>query len=464
MSGDRFPAHAASMSTGSASVRAGAQRVLLVTRRFPPHSDPTSYRWLRFVMGLVERRWEVEVLTVFAEPTAAYHDEGLVAMIPPGVVVHRVNPGPIDRRVMRERRRKVEADARIGAAVSTHAHNGPRHDLRSRVRDALRRTYEALVPMVSPDVTIEWVPWAVRAGRRLLRERRFDVVVSSSSPFSAHVAAQHITRGSGVPWVGDFSDPFADNVFLERPGWRKPIDRRFERGWLNAMDGVIVPVEEMAELFCTRYPRLSRGRVHVIPYGYPEELYDAIEPNVLVGFTIVHTGAFYPGLRDPMPTFRALPLVREVPFTLHHAGGMTPEYLRFFETNGVADRFVYHGYLGKREVVGLQKGASCLLAVGNKGGHQLPGKLLDYIGAKRPILMLKNDPHDIAADLVAATRTGLVVANDTEAIANGIRQMYGWWKDGTLDSRFDLGAGREYSWVEQERRVDAVLRGHARRG
>ena len=434
----------------------GAPRLLLVARRFPPHSDPTSYRWLRFVTGLVARGWHVEVLTVVAEPSTTYHDEGLLASVPSAVVVHRVDPGPVDKRILRAQRRKAEAAARAAASAAAAAAT-PRRGPGWLARDLVRRTYETVAPMVSPDVTVEWVPWAVPAGRRLLRERAFDLVASSSSPFSSHVAAKLIVQGSGVPWVGDFSDPLADNVFIRRPGWRRAVDRALERGWLTAMDGVVVPVREMVDLFRTRYPALDPDKLHVVPYGYPEELYDTLQARPLEGFTIVHTGVFYPGPRDPMPMFRAMAEVRDLPFTLHHAGGMIPAYFEFIAANGIQPRFEYHGYVPRDEVVRLQKGAACLLAVGNQGGHQLPGKLLDYIGARRPILMLKNDAHDIAADLVTATRTGLVVDNTTAGIADGIRRMYAWWSEGTLDSRFDLGAGTEYAWAHQEQHLADVL-------
>jgi len=432
----------------------GGPRLLLVARRFAPHSDPTAYRWLRFVTALTKRGWQVEVLTVVAQLVEHYVDARLLEEIPASVLVHRVDPGPIEQRVWRAKARKGGAPrvGDVGAPDTT-----PRRGPRALAREFVRRAYEALTPMVSPDPTVEWLPWAVPAGRRLLRERRFDLVASSSSPFSSHAAARAIVRGTGVPWVGDFSDPLADNVFIRRPGWRRAIDRRLERDWLTTMDGVIVPVREMVELFRARYPGIDGGKLHVVPYGYPEELYETLPARPLEGFTIVHTGVFYPGPRDPTPMFLALAKVKDLPLRVHHAGGMTPEYFRVLEREGVAGRFEHHGYLGRADVVALQKSATCLIAIGNRGGLQLPGKLLDYIGAKRPILMLKNDAHDIGADLVASTRTGLVVDNAPDAIAAGIRQLYGWWRDGSLDSRFSLGAGGEYAWAHQEARLIEVL-------
>ena len=437
-----------------------APRVLLVARRFAPHSDPTSYRWLRFVTGLVRRGWHVEVLTVVAEPSLEYYDEGLLAQLPDGLVVHRVNPGPVEKAVLRAKLRKAGAAsaAASGAAPARRPSRGPSWLL----REIARRGYEGMIPLVSPDPTVEWIPWAVRRGTSLLRERPFDLLVSSSSPFSSHIVGRTLAKKSGLPWVGDFSDPLADNVFIRRPKWRLERERRLERDWITAMAGVIVPVPEMADLFLSRYSPRDSATVHLVPYGYPEELYDSVQPWSLEGFTLVHTGVFYPDFRDPMPLFEALGLTREVPLKLHHAGGMSDTYREFLKQEGTADRFEYHGYLPRRDVAALQRGGSCLLAIGNKGGLQLPGKLLDYFGARRPILMLKNDAHDIAADLVESTGTGLVVENRAESIAAGIRRLHDWWRDGSLDGRFKLGAGGEYSWSHQEEKLAEALSRHVR--
>jgi hypothetical protein len=113
--------------------------------------------------------------------------------------------------------------------------------------------------------------------------------------------------------------------------------------------------------------------------------------------------------------------------------------------------------------VPLQLGGSCLLSIGNRGGLQLPGKLLDYLGAGRPILALRNDTHDIAADLVESTRSGLVVPNEPDAIAEAIRRMYAWWKEGSLEGRFSHKGAGAYAWSRLVEALDRVLRTHVRR-
>jgi glycosyltransferase involved in cell wall biosynthesis len=259
--------------------------------------------------------------------------------------------------------------------------------------------------------------------------------------------------------VADFSDPFADNPFVPRPGWRRRVDRALETSWFRDLDGTIVPVPEMKALFLRRHAALRPDSIHVVPYGFDEELYAAARPRSFEGFTIVHTGTFYSGFRDPGPFFHALAAVRDLPVRVVHAGVLLPEMAEQMRRLGIADRFEVLGLVPREEVCSLQLGGSCLLLIGNHGGVQLPGKLLDYLGAQRPILALENDTHDIAARMVREAGAGLVVANQPEAIERGIRQVFGWWREGTLEGRFSHDGARQYTWSNLERLLDRMLRG-----
>ena len=99
--------------------------------------------------------------------------------------------------------------------------------------------------------------------------------------------------------MGDFSDPYADNPFVTRSGWRLQADRAIERGWFRAMSGAVVPVAEMETLFAQQHPEFPEDAVHVVPSGFDDALYVNTEPARFEGFTIVHTGTFCAGLRDP---------------------------------------------------------------------------------------------------------------------------------------------------------------------
>lgn len=429
------------------------KRLLLVARGFPPHSDPTSYRWLRFANGLARRGWRVEVLTSGITPRREYFHPELIRQIAPEIAVHRAHPGWIEPAIWRRRLEKSGETQGLGNPSDPGAAPSPRFRPTHLIRDLDQR----LAPLKIPDPTYEWIAPGILAGLRLLARRPFDLVVSSAAPFSSHVVAHHLAAWTRTPWIADFSDPFADNPFNRRPPWRIRLDAALENGWFDAMAGAIVPVPEMKRLFHARHPGFAADRIHVIPYGFDPELYATTAPARFEGFTIVHTGTFYAGLRDPRPFFEALGTTRDLPLHVVHAGVLEADYAARLRELGVADRFRVLGLLSREAIAPLQLGASCLLLIGNRGGLQLPGKLLDYLGARRPILALRNDTHDIAAGLVAARNAGPVVPNEPAAIADAIRTLFDWWRDGSLDGRFTHDGAPEFTWESLEDDLDRTL-------
>ena len=428
-------------------------RVLVVARGYPPSSDPTSYRWLRFTSGLAARGWRVEVLTTEPVPKFEYYDPSLAQRIPAEVEVHRVHPGVYEPRVAR---------ARLERAVPKPSGNGTPGAGKSRwsLRAMLRSADRWLIPFKIPDPTFEWIATGTLRGYRLFAQRHYDLIVSSAAPFSSHVVGQQIARLTRAPWVADFSDPFATNPFSSRPPWRRRLDAHLERGWFRGLTAAIVPVSEMKTLFLREHPHIDPDAIHVIPYGFDRALYATTRAAAFEEFTIVHTGTFYLGLRDPGPFFEALAIVRDLPLRVVHAGVLQPEWVEQLRRLDLEDRFEVLGLLSREQIAPLQLGGTCLLLIGNRGGLQLPGKLLDYLGARRPILALRNDTHDIAADLVERHCAGLVVPNEPARIAEGLRRLHAWWRDRSLDSRYGHDGALEYDWANQVDRLDHALRAH----
>jgi type IV pilus biogenesis protein CpaD/CtpE len=72
----------------------------------------------------------------------------------------------------------------------------------------------------------------------------------------------------------------------------------------------------------------------------------------------------------------------------------------------------------------LQRAADALLVVTGSASQRsvATGKLFEYLGARRPILVLGKETE--AARIVAETRAGLAVSvSDATAIADGLRQL-----------------------------------------
>lgn len=57
-----------------------------------------------------------------------------------------------------------------------------------------------------PDPKAGWVKPAVKLGRTLLTNRKYDLIMSTSPPISAHLVAGKLSKEFNVPWAADFRD------------------------------------------------------------------------------------------------------------------------------------------------------------------------------------------------------------------------------------------------------------------
>ncbi len=81
----------------------------------------------------------------------------------------------------------------------------------------------------------------------------YDVVLSSSSPVSTHIAARRLSRRLEVPWVADLRDLWSDNHNYSFTKWRNHIDSRIERRILNNANAIITVNKSWVEILQRKF-------------------------------------------------------------------------------------------------------------------------------------------------------------------------------------------------------------------
>ena len=138
---------------------------------------------LKLSRHLVDLGIQVDVLAP-DDPRFSARDPELASAIPAAVTVHRAPyRGPSGE----------TPASRLARTVGT----GPRLALHARLTG--RR-------LLLPDPEVAWVPDAVRAGLRVIRERSIDCVLTTSPPSSAHLIGAVLARRTGVRFVADMRD------------------------------------------------------------------------------------------------------------------------------------------------------------------------------------------------------------------------------------------------------------------
>jgi glycosyltransferase involved in cell wall biosynthesis len=256
-----------------------------------------------------------------------------------------------------------------------------------------------------------------------MRSWRPDIVLASAPPHSGLIVARRIARACRVPWIAELRDPWTDDPYYNLPRWRWWLDRLLERSILNDSAGLVAVTPLRAEIFARRF----RQPVACVQNGYVEEDFPADRSGPPAGdlVSILYTGNIYQGYRDPSALFRAIELLgnERQRVAVHFYGPTEEDIYGLSAAQPVRARIVVHDRVSYRASLALQCSADVLLLLqwaDRREAGNIPAKFYEYLGARRPILMLGYE-HGNLAEMVRGRKAGFV-SNDPAKIAAQLRE------------------------------------------
>jgi len=426
------------------SLRNSARRhLLLIAYAFPPLVSPQSLRWYYLAKHLALKGYAVDVLTI--RMPKSFYDSAYP--LPDNVRIWRTFSGFFHGLTyMHSREKAVEkADHAASNAVSrawqiaqlVHAN-----------------AYKILNAFLVPDLYAEWFPFATHMCLHLLRKHRYQSIISSSEPRINHLVSYVAARRSGSFWIADYGDPWVYPIPIHyEPTWKRRALSMIEQSILPRMGAITLTSKGAKDLYLSHYPSLSENDVHVIPQGCEPDDFNQIRATGAPIFRIVYCGSFYRKIRDPGHFLQAVEEI-DVKNLEVIVAGRNNDFAQILHSKS---NVRYLGFVSHHEVLALEKGASVLLHLGNSMEVQVPGKLYEYIGARRPILAIQNSQNDPLAGLIRKKNRGLVVENNKQKIKASILKLYSMWQQGTLETSFDLGQDHEFTWAKRADQFIEIL-------
>lgn len=416
-------------------------RVLLYIPCYTVDKDAQSLRITQFTNVLGSRGWRFDIVTT---PTFLFHDQTFRVMLQhvhhtyPHLRVFLTHPA-----LIATLRNRLLYKSGIPAAVSQRGQViGPKF-YRHLVRQLYGGYYYMFAQIGDPD----WIVSGVLQGLRLLSSGSYQLVFASASwYFASHIAAAIVSGVRALPLVLDYGDPWCPEP-PDRPRW---LDKVSEAAVLRRARKIIVTHGRARDLLLGHYPFLRPGHIAVITQGYREW---SDEERLRISddgrFTIVYTGSLWSRLRSSIEFLKAVRAARcegiDVKF-LRAGAKMPPEEVEQIELLGLGSVIQDLGHLSHEDALAVQRKATLLLVIGNRSRAQIPGKVIEYIGASRPILCLAEGPGDLAADFVREHGLGIVVANRAESILVALRKLHDLWRKGHLETIYQRTNVGGFSW------------------
>lgn len=409
-------------------------KVLFLAYYFPPITGSGVFRSLKFAKYLPEFGWHPFVISATEDIQLGQFDPTLLKELPDAVRVWRVpapHPQPYTM-LCRLLRRRTPASASLSSTTEEESVSNSKFSL-AFVKSLFRVLTWPLRLIENPPVDVQFY-WALRViplAWRLIRQHQIDVIYTSSAPWSVLLTGLVLKRITGRPWIMDMRDPWVSNEYVWRDqGLRRKLDIGIERLALRAADRVVISsIGFVDELRMLAGPEVA-AKVVEVTNGYDEADFAVSTQISESSFgrkrLWVHLGttiwdSFMP-LRDAIvrlgPDSEAL---QEITFVFH--GWCEPRVLVATAPN--AEQFVFAPLIPHPQALALMQEAELLILLLGAQKHWsrfYPGKIFEYLRARRPILGV--GPRGVAAELVERCGVGcFVAAHETEKLVAVLRQI-----------------------------------------
>jgi hypothetical protein len=433
-------------SSDSERCRADAQQVLLVAYYVPPAGGPAVQRILQFVEYLSEYGWQPTVLTV-RQGAYPNRDPSLLEAVPPSVAVHRT--ASLD---------PLALYARLTASGDDEEGSLPAGSLGDDPSwlEYLARWVRANVFI--PDARIGWWPFAVAAGKRLLRDNNVDMILSSGAPHSVHLIGRSLHRATRTPWVADLHDPWTDISYYDEfphTDWARRLDARLERSVLSEASAVTTVSPSWAELFRSKAP----NRYAVAENGFDAAVFADAEEPLDDSFVLAHIGKLYAS-RNPAALWEALAVLRAkeaIPdLRVRLIGTVDSVVRRSIAQHGLEPIVSIEPFVPHDEAIRQMMRSTLLLLTIEpfaQARGMITSKLYEYLASGRPVLGIGPPDGDASAVLQAADAGRVVAWSDARTAAETIQVHYDAWATGSPRDGASFDAIQHHNRQHQAKRM-----------
>jgi hypothetical protein len=372
------------------------KRVLIITYYWPPAGGPGVQRWLNFVKYLGDFGIE-PVVYVPENPNYPITDEDLLDQVPQDVEVLKL---PIKEPYRFARALSKKKTQRMSSGIISEKSPSAIDKMMLYVRGNY----------FIPDARVGWVNPSVTFLKEILVQKNIEMVITTGPPHSLHLIGLRLKEIMDIRWIADFRDPWTTIHYhksLQLTTASEKKHKKLEAEVLQGADQVIVTSETTKKEFS----EITRKPIQVITNGY--ETLGEVDVNPDTKFSLAHIGSLL-SERNPEVLWQVLSELCSENKDFHEnlliklVGVVSEEVQGSIRKHGLDGHTEIVGYVPHSEARQLQHNARVLLLLEMDKPETraiIPGKLFEYLAARRPILAIGPAGSDIEK-ILEETRSG----------------------------------------------------------
>lgn len=268
----------------------------------------------------------------------------------------------------------------------------------------------------------------------VIGEQQFDLVISSSGPYTEHIIAYNILKKQKhASWIVDYRDLWTQNHIFKGMWPFTWIEAYLEKKINCRANHIITVSQPLAKQIEDKF---LVNNVSVIANGFDSDDLAILsdEPYWSDGkVRLVYTGSIYIGKQDPSPLLEAIRNISESlnrdllnSFELVFIGGSQADLPLLIEKYGVSNWVKHNGFVSREDALRMQRDAHGVVFLEFNAPEVdgvLTGKIFEYLYSKTHIWGIGVTDQTSVGKLIQESHCGTNFGHDVDFIKASLVEL-----------------------------------------